>query len=395
MSWVDNFVSFTSNTTSPELFRRWAGISTIACALERRTWVVTYGSKLYPNLYIVLCAPPGVGKTEVLWRIRDVLEYVDELNLAAPSLTKASLIDELNEAERSVVRPQDNPSVIKFNSLSLIVNELGVLLPAYENDFMNTLTDLYDCKFYAEKRRTNKLEINIPAPQINMIAGTTPSYLNSVIPEGAWDQGFLSRTLLIYTGERHLRELFDVLGTNDEESNSLKEGIAKISDIYGEIKFTDEAKELINNWHLSGGPPSPEHPKLIHYSTRRTAHLLKLCQIACVESRLELVIRPEDFNKALDWLIEAEHYMPEIFKAMSSVGTGKTMEEAWFYLFQAWTKDNKPVQEHRLIQFLQEKVPIHHIKVTIEMMEKSGIITPQLTKTGKAYVPRGKKPNSG
>jgi len=114
--------------------------------------------------------------------------------------------------------------------------------------------------------------------------------------------------------------------------------------------------------------------------------------VAAADRQDDMTILKEDFHRALDWLIEAEHYMPEIFKAMSSSGTGQTMEEAWYYLFTIYAKEDKPVQEHRLVQFLQERVPVHHIAVTIEMMEKAGLITSQLTKSGKGYVPRGKRP---
>jgi len=128
---------------------------------------------------------------------------------------------------------------------------------------MNVLTNIYDGKVYSEKRRTSKIEISIKNPQLNILAATTPSYLNNVLPEGAWDQGFLSRTIIIYTGDKQLKDLFDIEHNQSEEFNSLAEGIKDIASYYGEFKFAPEAKELINNWHKAGGPPSPEHPKLI------------------------------------------------------------------------------------------------------------------------------------
>lgn len=394
MSWIDAFISYTSTTSSPELFRKWTAISTVAAALERKTWTFTAGSRLYPNLYVILCAPPGVGKSEVTWRARTLLEEDDDLHIASSSLTKASLIDELADSERKIVRPQDTPPVYSFNSLTMFVDELGVLLPSYENDFMNVLTNIYDGKVYSEKRRTSKIEIEIKNPQLNILAATTPSYLNNVLPEGAWDQGFLSRTIIIYTGDKQLKDLFDITSSQEEEFNALVGGLKKITSLFGEFKFTEEVKNLINTWHKAGGPPAPEHPKLIYYNSRRTAHLLKLCQVAAADTHREMIIYENDFHRALDWLIEAEHYMPEIFKAMSSSGTGKTMEEAWYYLFTTYAKEQKPILEYRLIQFLQERVPVHQIAVTIDMMEKGGLVKSELTAGGKGYIPKGKQPNT-
>lgn len=181
--WIEGFLSHTENISSPPLFRKWGAIATIAGALERKVWVRSLGSRLFPNMYTVLVAPPGVGKTEITWRIRKLWESLEDHHIASTSVTKASLIDELAEANRRWVEINSADPVTHFNSLLLCINELGVLLPAYENEFMNTLTDLWDCKHYSERRRTSKIEIDIDNPQLNLVAACTPSYLMHVLPE--------------------------------------------------------------------------------------------------------------------------------------------------------------------------------------------------------------------
>lgn len=392
MSWIEKFVTHTSATSSPEIFRKWAAISCVAAALERKVWVTTAGSRLYPNLYTILCAPPGVGKTEVTWRVRELLASLDDLHLSPSSVTKASLIDELNDSDRRIVRVQDTPAVINFNSLMVCINELGVLIPAYDNEFMNTLTDLYDCKQYGEKRRTSKIQIQIDAPQVNILGACTPAYLNHTLPEGAWDQGFMSRTIIVYAGERIVRSLFSAPDMNEEEYEHLKDELAHIFELFGEFSFTPKAQELIDNWYLTGCAPAPDHPKLVGYNQRRIVHLLKLCMVSAADEK-----RPEitewDFEHALTWLLEIEVYMPEVFKAMSAGGPGRIIEEAWHYIFTVYAKEQKPVSEHRIMQWLQERVPVHQVMQTIELMEKSKMIQQELTTAGKAYKPRGKKPN--
>ena len=61
-SWIESFLEYTEILPSPPLLRRWAAISYVAAALERKVWVRTMGSDLYPNLYTFLVGPPGVGK---------------------------------------------------------------------------------------------------------------------------------------------------------------------------------------------------------------------------------------------------------------------------------------------------------------------------------------------
>lgn len=389
--WIEAFLEHTEHISSPPLFRKWGAIATIAGALERKVWVRSLGSKLYPNMYTVLVAPPGVGKTEVTWRVRKLWESLEDHHIASTSVTKASLIDELADANRRWVVPQAADPVTHFNSLSMCINELGVLIPAYENEFMNTLTDLWDCKHYSERRRTSKIEIDIANPQLNLVAACTPSYLMHVLPEGAWDQGFLSRTMLVYSGDRQLRSLFAEQTFNKVEYEALEAGLLDIANIFGEIKFTKEAAQAMDNFHLTDGEPRPDHPKLLSYNIRRTVHLLKLCIVFSVSRSDELVVELEDWHRAYDTLMEVEHTMPDIFKAMSQGGAGKTMEEAWHFIFTAHAKEGKPVLKHRLINFLQERVPVHSIQPTIDMMEQGQMIEKRLTPGGDAYVPRGKR----
>ena len=393
--WIEGFLSHTDNISSPRLFRKWGAIATIAGALERKVWVRSLGSRLFPNMYTVLVAPPGVGKTEITWRIRKLWESLEDHHIASTSVTKASLIDELADANRRWVDAKAADPVTHFNSLLMCINELGVLLPAYENEFMNTLTDLWDCKHYSERRRTSKIEIDIDNPQLNLVAACTPSYLMHVLPEGAWDQGFLSRTMLVYSGDRQLRSLFAESHFDEAEFNTLKDGLMDIANIFGEIRFEKAAAEAMDNFHLTDGEPKPDHPKLLSYNIRRTVHLLKLCMVFSVSRSDQLVVTLEDWQRAYDALIEVELHMPDIFKAMSQGGAGKTMEEAWHFVFTTHAKEGTPVLKHRLINFLQERVPVHNIQPTIDMMQQGQMIEKRLTTGGEAFVPRGRKAGGG
>jgi hypothetical protein len=54
--WIESFLRSTSEHPSPEIFRRWAAISAIAGALQRRVWTITASAPTHPNMYILLVA---------------------------------------------------------------------------------------------------------------------------------------------------------------------------------------------------------------------------------------------------------------------------------------------------------------------------------------------------
>jgi len=391
-NWIEGFMQATDHLPSPPLFRKWAGISTIAGALERKVWVRSLNMDLFPNLYIILVAPPGVGKTVVSRVTEGMWRSITGLHVAPKSLTKPSLIDSLSEAKRSKTLINGaKSSFLEFNSLLVHAGELGVLIPQYDPDFMNILTDIYDGNVYEERRRGNNLHIIIKKPQLNILGATTPSYLNQTLPEGAWDQGFLSRTFLIFSGETELVDLFGDDIAEDEHYSNLRSDLRAINDMIGVFSFDSVARAAISEWHLSGGQPRPDHPKLVHYNTRRSAHLLKLCMVASAARSSERLITAEDYLTALGWLLEAESIMPDIFKALTSGGDGKVIEEAYHYLYKVYMASNQPVAEHRLVGFLAEKVPAYNIVKIIETMEKSGQIAKRISDKGvTGWVPQGR-----
>lgn len=372
--------------------------------LERKVWVWTKGSALYPNLYIILVGPPGVGKSAVLSQVERVLRTVPDLHVAPSSVSAASLVDSLVLANRKIIRPNEQPSFVQFHYLATVASELGVFLPVYDPLFMNSLTKFYDGEHYEERRRSSSVKhVRIDHPHLSIIGGTTPSYLNSFLPEGAWDQGFTSRTIFVYSGEPVFTEIFgDEEGFTRLEAEyvALLADLKRISGLYGKLSWEPDAAAAISNWDRlgrdmgragQGGPPHPEHNKLAHYNTRRLAHVIKLCMVSSVSRSNDLRITLHDYQTALGWLLEVETYIPDLFNSHGVSGDTAAIDDAWDFIFRAYNKEaKKPVLEHRVVNFLRTKVPSHNIMKVIDIMERSGIIKGEITTIGKAYHPAPK-----
>jgi hypothetical protein len=392
-SFVDGFLRYTEGRGSPTIYRKWTAIFLVGAALERKAWITTAKGVLYPNQFLFLIGPAGVGKSlctalsyELLTSIRTPETII---HVAPTSVTKASLADALNKAERRVFKLTEKVPINGFNSLQVIANELGVFLPAWDGDFMSTLTDLWDNGRYHETRRTSKIEINIPKAQLNILSATTPAYLNSLLPEGAWEFGFMSRVINIYSGETEYTDIFAELDHDGVGWKALVNDLADIYNIWGEFIIADEVKEAINAWARQGFRPRPDHPKLTHYNTRRLAHLLKLCIIAGAASSSDRVITLEHYAEALDWLVEAESYMPDIFKALKVGGDARAIEECWHFAYQHFMKKKEPIPEFLLVTFLGERVPAHSVDRILDVMVRAQLLTKKFTNSGQqGYEPK-------
>lgn len=389
-SWIQGFLEYTEKTGSPEIWRKWTGIYTVAAAMERKTYVITSKGTLFPNLYIIIVGPAGAGKTIAANSAYEMMTHLDEHHVAPTALSRASLIDALIEAERKVpTRKMDD--VLRFNALAVFANELGTLIPAYENDFINVITDIYDGKRYEEKKRTSKLHHKMEAPLLNFLAATTPSYLNNLMPEGAWDQGFISRTKLIYSGEENYVDLFTHVENNSDLHKALVHDLLTIGALEGRFVFEADAIEAIRTWMLAREEPKPTHPKLQFYNKRRSSHLLKLCMIASAATRDDLKITLDVYAEAYDWLLEAEAAMPDIFKAMASGGSMKIVDDTWYWAYEYHLKKREPVPDNLVYKFIMERAPVSDVQRIVDMMLRAGILVEKLTPAGKGFEVRPRR----
>lgn len=392
--WVTTYQEYTEILPSPPLYRKWVAIAFLAAAMERKIWVRTMGSSLYPNLYTILVGPPGMGKGQAIYPGEQLLRAVPDIHVGPSDMTTASLIDALNEAVRRIIL-LGNPPFVEFNSLTVVSRELGVLIPAWETSLMNNLTDIYDGFTVDQKRRGKDLRIKILCPQINLLGACTPSYLNEVMPMGAWDQGFISRTLLVYCGDHVQKDPFldeTISDLNVRLHGDLLHDLKNVAAEYGQMSFTTPAATAIKEWIKAGCPPEPSHQKLRFYNTRRVAHLLKLCIIASIARSNDKIIAIEHYTQALEWLLEVEAYMPDIFKSMIGGGDSSAMEETWHYTWTIYSKEHRPVAEHRIVHFLRERVPAHSVMKILEVMVKSNMFQISLSKSGfQGYTPTSPK----
>ncbi len=372
MDLIDSLLDYTSGIASPEIFRLWSALGLVSGLLEKRVWVQTAGEFLFPNLFILLVAPPGVGKTQAIKVTADFWQKVPEIHVAPDDLTKASFIDNLNKATRNiVVSPIE---LDEFNSMQIAADELGVLLSAHDLSFLSVLNKIFDCPAeYKEDRRMFKDANTIHNPQISILAGTQPGFMASIFPEEAWGMGFTSRLIMVYSASAIDIELFDTPAKSVPKHKELLEEMKGVMKLHGGFRWEQDAKEAVRFWNKEGKKKTnPEHTKLEHYTQRRIMHLLKLMMISSVSHSNDLIIRVKDFDRALTWLVQAEVTMPDVFRNMTQKSDAQTIQELHFYAWQIYAKEKKPIHEARLIHFLQTKVPSDRVEKILQIAERAG-----------------------
>lgn len=376
--WIDFYLKETASVPSPENYRLWSAITAISGVLERKVWTNLAGGAVYPNLYTLLVGPPASGKTLAIRPIRDFWSRVTDLHLSPDNVTKASLVDVLARSLRTIIN--GNSLAYSFSALSVAASEFGVFISKHDLEFLSALNNIFDSPpLYKEERRsTGVIEIN--KPHLVLLAGTQPDMLNSLLPEEAWGMGFTSRLIMIYSGKSEIKDLFSPITI---DATLLQRGLNAIFSLKGEFSWSKNAVDEINAWNRAECPPAPTHSKLYHYKGRRALHTVKLAMISAAsrhfsQARRELCVTVDDFERARDWLLEAEKTMPDIFRAMGAKSDAQIIADLHFHLYRIYSSvaldQRKPIPAQVIYDFLHSRVPGERIPVIIGVAEKTGYI---------------------
>lgn len=115
-SWIGKFCNFTDPLPTPDIFKLWSGVSCVMGALERRCWIRVLGNTTYASSYIILVAPPGVGKSMIVREVSKFWLATGTLKIGPDAATKAAMVDALAAAQRSY---KDGTELVSFHSLQL------------------------------------------------------------------------------------------------------------------------------------------------------------------------------------------------------------------------------------------------------------------------------------
>ena len=141
-----------------------------------------------------------------------------------------------------------------------------------------------------------------------------------MIPQEALGGGFTSR--IIFVVEEKKRKIvpeYTITPEVEELGNKLQRDPERISQLNGSVKFTDAGKKLYVDWYteeshrMEAGEPVIKDKRFAGYCERRATHIRKLMLICSACRGDDLLIHPEDFNKALGLLKQVEVNMGKTF----------------------------------------------------------------------------------
>ena len=383
--WIDDYILYTEYTQAPLIFRKWAAITAIAGALDRRVWTNVGLGPCYPNLYTFLTGVPGQGKTKGISPVKELWRKTKNLHVAPDNTTREGLLDFISRKGRFLLDERVPDGMLEIHSALVASTELGVFIAKHDLGFLSLLNSVWDSPpRHSEERRTVE-NVDITNPQVTMLAGTQPDFLGAILPEESWGMGFCCRIMFIFSDTSPKFTLFNGAHILDAKVTSLGTLMESFTDLYGEVGWSEAARAEMLRWYEAGMSPVPSHQKLEHYVTKRIEHFLKIVTVAAI-SRGSMEIVPQDFDRAVSWLLEAERAMPAMFDQMTVKSDIDTLSDMHRFVWNSWDKAEVPVPDEEIYYFMRDKTPSERIVKLIEVAEKAGMIVKDAKTSG--WIPR-------
>jgi len=315
------------HTDAPDRFITWSAFSIIGAVMKNKIFIRDGLFTLYPNQYIVLVSPPGIGKGTSIKFAWDIIKdtapnYI--ANMVSDRVTAPRILERIANGWNSAVPQIVNNQVVigstNDHTCTIYSTELGVLIGA--SDWMlEFLCESWDRNEYDYDTK-NKGSVFIKNMCTSLVGGTVPDYLQNMERDTlrSIKGGFTSRCLFIFESEPARDLAFPPPLESNPQSVSLKSDIKTslehiAQNIAGEFTYNTEARIKFENFikpirNNIANDPEP----VANFKARIRAHTLKLAMILSVARHDTLVIEGIDMHNAIAYMQDVLRDVERVFR---------------------------------------------------------------------------------
>lgn len=305
-NWLAAYGEYVKESESPEDFHLWTGLSVLASAVRRNIWLNQGIYILWPNLYVILIGPPGIAKSTSIRMGRKILLGVEDIIFGPDSVTREELIRIMAR-----VGKKDKQSALTIHSseLSSLIDPSGVKMIQF-------LTEIYDGDFQFRYSTKGSGRDTIHNPVLNILAGTTPTWIAEGLPSTVVGHGFTSRIIFVFGDKPRYLKPFPK-EPDSRIVSSLVNDLDYISRIEGEFEWGEGSMDYYAQVYEALARTRPKDYRIEGFHARKKNHLLKVAMLLSIADRDDLVLEVKDLKTAKKLLDSIE---PNMHKAFSAIG---------------------------------------------------------------------------
>jgi hypothetical protein len=292
-------------TEAPHAYLVWVAISVVGAVMKKNVFRSRGIHTVYPNQYVVLTGPPGIGKGEAIHPAYNIAKELNLVNVISDRVTAPKIIDRIAEGfgHGVAVNGGQIGFAAKDSTAVLLATELAGLLTA--SDFMmQFLCDAFDRNTYEYDTKNSGTSV-IKGMCTSLMGACVPDYIRKLNKDAmaAINSGFTARTIFVYA-ERPSKRLPEIAAIESTPAGKkliqdLKDDLLQIATLRGEMTIDPMAQALFNKFYQDCSPVDEDSEVVSHFKRRMPTHVIKTAMIYSVARKDTLIIDRFDMRNAI------------------------------------------------------------------------------------------------
>lgn len=386
-SWIDSFTDYCYEMEAPKEWLLWSGMSAISSTIKRNCYLWYRGVKFFPNQYVILVGPPGIGKGEAISKGYDLAYNAKSINYIKDWHTPQEILEELADGFQNVglkVGQIITANVIKDHTCCIMAPELAVFLQNYEN--MHSLLCAWWDQNKFDYKTKNKGKHVIEDMSVSLLGGCVPDYVRSFSRDrmAAITGGFTARTIFVYAVEKYqlVEDSFGAPKINtsklrDELINDLKH----ISTLSGELKLDSNAVKLwqkVYKEHNKRGENDSDASQ--NFKSRISSHIIKTAITCSLADSDSLIITEEHLQRAIDYIEKVRDKVDIVFRCVGESPIASIQAKFLNYIDSVGLAYHKSVVKHMYRDSTSDQ-----LLQVITILKSAGLIYEKMDTKGVYY----------
>jgi len=377
-NWLESLAKFVEETESPRHFWLWSGLFILNSTLQRRVWLPYGLDNLYPNLYILIVAPPGkCRKGSPASLAKRFLQEI-EIPTAVDSSSKRALTKELVAVSKTQSFELDGKNMVQA-PLAIVSKEMSSLLAIDPKAMIEVLTDLYDSADQWDYKTSGEGQDFVRGVCVNCFIATTPTWFSINLPPEAIGGGFTTRFVILYGYEK-----YKWIAIPPEPDIKLRKlllhDLNAIAMLKGPFSWGKGTEVYFGDWYSTIKNKIKEtKDERLHGSLERMhINSLKTAMALRVAYSNELVLTIDDLARAIHLVEEALETTSDAFGGHGEATNAIKIERVLTQL-----KVNGKLSLEQLLKLNFRNIELSVMDEILETLIKMGTIKERVTEKGQ------------
>lgn len=378
MSFIDDYLTYTSVYESPKSFWKWSAYCAIAAVLRDNVYRGKGVHAVYPNFYVLLLAASAEHRKGNPVRLCEYL--VTQIKNTKIISGRSSIQAILDELARSEMNPVSGES-ISGGSAFFSVQELTAGI-VNDPEAVKILTDIYDFREEYTSRLRGTGTFRIKNICFTMMAASNEELLKDVYDSKALFGGLIGRTFLIKPDEFRPGNSLFRFEENSVNLKNLVDQLHRFSLIKGEFSFEETAIESYERWYHPFRESYRNRTDKSGVSGRIHISILKLAMILCINDTIDIRIYAKHIEQAIE---ECMALIPNYQSYVMGGGRSPLSEVSTIVITAIYESSGHIISRKDLLQRNWSSFDAETLDKVMTTLTQAGMIEEKMSQTGLEY----------